>query len=364
MLPPLAYLAWAIENYGLVKYDLATSGMPNLAAERVGPPAELLARATDVSAPALWVQAIARRFGVASASVVPTLGTTHGLWATYAALLSPGDDVVVESPAYEPLVRLAEGLGARVVSFARPLSRGAALDPAAIERAITTKTRLVAITNLHNPTGAYAPDEVIESVAAVTRRAGVPLLVDEVYRDLVDYDPTRGRTAFHLGAGIVTTSSLTKVYGLGWARAGWVLAEPHLAKRIFDATLHTAGGTSYALASIGAIALDRIADLYAISAQQRAGDDALAARLSAFVAARPNLSWSRAPGSIFGFVVDRRGVDLRAAIERAIRQEQVIVAPGVFFGAPSGFRIRYGALPIELLDEGLARLGRALDRAP
>ena len=365
MLPPLEYLAWAIANYGQVRCDLASSGLAPLAPEALAEPAELLASATDPRAPRRWTEAIAARFGVDPACAVATLGTTHGLWAIYAALLSPGDDVVVESPAYEPLVRLAEGLGARVVPFARDLSRGAPVEPAAVAAAIGPRCKLVVLSNLHNPSGAYVDDATLAEVAALARARGARLVVDEVYRDLIDGRVDRGTTAFHAAPGIITTSSLTKVYGLGWARAGWVLAEPDVARRVFDATLHSTGGVSPALASLGLCAFARFARLRDASLAARADDEARAAQLEAFVDARPHLTWHgrrSARRSIFGFVSDARGVDLRPAIERAVREEQVIVAPGVFFGAPAGFRIRYGALAPSMFADGLARLGRVLDR--
>ena len=59
--------------------------------------------------------------------------------------------MLIEEPAYEPLVSLAAYLGARIRRFPRRLSEGFAIDPADIEKAITTKTRLILITNLHNP---------------------------------------------------------------------------------------------------------------------------------------------------------------------------------------------------------------------
>ncbi len=362
MLPPLAYLDWAIAQYPQARFDLATSGMPTLRADAIGTSDELLAEVTHTRPSAGLTGAIARRFGVDVGQVVPTLGTTHGNFCVYAALLSPGDDVLVESPCYEPLVRVAEGLGARVVYFTRDLAAGAPLDPVSVARAMTPKTKLVVVSNLHNPTGAYADDATIRAVAELARDAGARLLVDEVYRDLVDYEDARGRTAFHLADNVIVTSSLTKVYGLGWARAGWVLAQEDVARQVFQGVLHTVGDTSAALSHIGALAIERIGKLHAMSRERRANDTARIAQVVEFVKRRPRLSFTAVTGSIFGFVRDDRGVDLRPIIERAVVDEQVIVAPGSFFREPSGFRLRYGALSEEVLTEGLVRLGRALDR--
>lgn len=362
MFPPIAYLDWAIERYGQSRFDLASSGMPTLRAEDFGTVEELLSAVTAARPAARMTTAVASRFGVDPSRVIPTVGTTHGNFCVYAALLSAGDDVLVETPCYEPLVRVAEGLGARVVHFERPLDEGARLEPAAVARAMTPKTKLVVVTNLHNPTGAYADDATIGAVAEIAREAGATLLVDEVYRDLVDYQEGRGRTAFHLADNVVVTSSLTKVYGLGWARAGWVLARPDVARRVFGVVLHTVGDVSAALSHVGALAVERIGRLHAIASERRAHDDQRLAQVVAFVRRHPHLSFHPHPGSIFGFVRDRRGADLQPVIERAVTDEQVIVAPGSFFGAPSGFRVRYGALAEATLTEGLVHLERALAR--
>src|SRR5205823_5491825 len=92
--------------------------------------------------------------------------------------------------------------------------------------AMTAKTRLIVITNLHNPSSALTSDAVLREVGEL----GAHLLVDEVYLDAV-YEGTP-RTAFHLGPQFVVTCSLTKVYGVSGLRCGWILAPPELAWKI------------------------------------------------------------------------------------------------------------------------------------
>lgn len=354
-LPELDYLSWALSRYGQIKFDLGQSGVFPLPVETLGLPQETFAGATDPTVVARLRSVIAARFSARDDETVPVLGTTHGIWCVYAALLSPGDEVVVESPVYEPLVRIAEGLGARVIPFAR--SPG--IDVAEVTARITPRTRLVVVSNLHNPTGAFLDDAAMVALARAI--APVPLLVDEVYRDLGLPDGKKAVTSFHLAENILVTSSLTKVYGLPWLRAGWVLARAPLAAKVRNATLHSVGAVSWALASGSIRAFEKIEELHARSRLIRAHDAVGSEKLAAWVAARPYLSWKPERSSIFGFVVDERGRDTRPWIERAIQNEHVIVAPGSFFGFPSGFRIRYGAMDHAILDEGLVRLGRALD---
>ena len=356
-LPAVRYLEWALSRYGQIEFDLGQSGLFPLPVDVLGLPHDTFAGATDPTVVRRLTDVIAKRFGVAPEQTVAVLGTTHGLFSIYAALLSPGDEVLVESPVYEPLVRIAEGFGARVVPFVRT----PAISIAEVRAAITERTRLVVISNLHNPTGAFLDDAAIVELANAV--APIPLLVDEVYRDLVEPDGKRAATSFHLAPNIVVTSSLTKVYGLPWLRAGWVLAPAAIAAQIRTSVLHTIGTVSWALASGSIRAIEMLEELHARSRLIRAHDNEGAAKLEAWVAARPHLSWHPQRGSIFGFVVDNRGHDTRPWIERAITDERVIVAPGEFFGFPAGFRIRYGAMDHAVLDEGLRRLGRVFDRA-
>ena len=100
-----------------------------------------------------------------------------------------------------------------------------------MRRAITPKTKLIVVTNLHNPSSVLTPESVLREVGEIARSVGARVLVDEVYLDAV-YEDTP-RTSFHLGPEFVVTSSLTKVYGVSGLRCGWILAEPDLARAMW-----------------------------------------------------------------------------------------------------------------------------------
>src|SRR3546814_9235041 len=81
-----------------------------------------------------------------------------------ATLITPGDEVLIEHPVYEPLLAAAGFLGARVKRFVRSPDEGFRLDPDAVAQALTPATQLVIITNLHNPSGAYADEATLREV--------------------------------------------------------------------------------------------------------------------------------------------------------------------------------------------------------
>src|SRR5438309_8129043 len=104
MFLPTRYIEWARQHLGKVRLDLASSGMPTVRLARLGWDA---GAADDPGAWERLPEAIAKHNGVHPDEAVASLGATHALWLAYVALTSPGDDVLVEEPAYEPLVRIA-----------------------------------------------------------------------------------------------------------------------------------------------------------------------------------------------------------------------------------------------------------------
>jgi hypothetical protein len=246
--------------------------------------------------------------------------------------------------------------------FSREASEGFALDAARIGRAMSPQTRLVVVTNLHNPTGVRAGDDVLGEVAQVVAAGGAYLLVDEVYAEfdaLVDASGVFAGSARKLGAHVLAVSSLTKCYGLGPERVGWLLGPEDVIGRAGDALL---ASTGHMPRSYLRTARAAFAELPALAARTR---DLLAGkrqRVASWVASK-GLAWSAPAAGLFGFVTVPGAVDLTPVIEAAVIDRQVIVAPGAFFGVPNGFRLAW-SIPGDRLDEGLRRLGEALERMP
>ena len=350
------YLEWARRFYGQVPFDLASSGIPVVTHAALGdvPPLD------DPAGPARMIAAIARYNGVSEAEVAPALGTTYALWLAYATLLSPGDEVLVEEPGYEPLWRTAEAVGASVVRFSREESEGFRLDPRRVAASMTDRTRLVAVTNLHNPSGVRTADEVLVELAAVASARGAVLLVDEVYApfdDLVGNDGIWARSARRLAPNIVTASSLTKCYGLAQQRVGWVLASAEVASRALGTILSSAGHFPIEHANMAAHSFARLAPL-SERARGLLGDKRDV--VQQWVASRKDLRWSNPTAGLFGFASSTAASDLTARIEAAAGRDGVLVAPGSFFGAPAGFRLAW-SIEGAKLGEGLRRLGHLLD---
>jgi aspartate/methionine/tyrosine aminotransferase len=356
MFGPTRYLDWARRFYGQVRFDLATSGIPAVSAAELGLPDGTAF--DDVSGWQRLREAIARYNDVPPAEAIAALGTTHALWLAYASLTSPGDEILTETPGYEPLTRIAEGVGARVVTFERTAAEHFALDPDRIARAMTPRTRVVAVSNLHNPTGVRAEADALRAAARVAESHGAFLLVDEVYAPfdaLVGDSGVFHGSARHLAPNVVAVSSLTKCYGLGAHRVGWLLGPAEIVARAEHATTASCGMLPLVHAHLALHAFARVATLADRTRALLAGKRMRVAR---WVEAQ-GLTWSSPSEGLFGLVGVPGAGDLTAVIERAAREREVLVAAGTFFGVPGGFRLAWSASD-DALEEGLGRLAEAL----
>jgi aspartate/methionine/tyrosine aminotransferase len=359
MFGPTRYLDWARRFYGKVRFDLATSGMPTVATAALGLPDP-----SSLDDPTGWPrlrEAIATHNDVPANEAVAALGATHALWLAYASLTKPGDEVLVESPAYEPLLRIAEGVGARVTQFPRDPATFA-LDPERLSRAVTARTRVVAVTNLHNPSGIRAPDDALRECARIAERSGAWLLVDEVYASFDELVDARGvfrASARRLAPNVVVASSLTKCYGLSPHRIGWMLGPPEAVRLAEDATTASCGMLPLSHAHVALRAFTQLGEL---AARARAVLGRKRGRVAEWARAE-GLGWSTPDAGLFGFATVPGAGDLTAAIEQAAADREVLVAAGSFFGVPNGFRLAWTAPP-ETLEGGLATLSAVLRALP
>lgn len=348
------YMEWA-KTRAQARFNLAASGVANY------PLAELPVRLEDLelSGPSYYgyeplERRLAAKCGVAPECVVAATGTSMANHLAMAATLEPGDEVLIEQPTYELLVSTARYLGAEVRRFPRRFEEGFRLDPREVEHSLTRRTRLVVLTNSHNPSSALAQEDALREIGEMARSAGTRVLADEVYLDAVF--PRAPRSAFHLGEHFVTTSSLTKVYGLSGLRCGWVLAAPALAERMWRLNDLFGAIPAHPAERLSVIALDH---LERIAARARTLLEANRRLLERFLDSREDL---RAVRPACGTTVFPRL--LRGEVEKlcALLREkyETSVVPGRFFEMPEHFRIGIGG-ETQNVAAGLERLGAALD---
>lgn len=348
------YIEWA-KSQASAPFNLATSGMiPYPLAELPVTLAEI-----ELSGPSFYgyaplQAALAEKCGVAADCIVHATGTSLANHLAMATILEPGDEVIVEQPAYDPLLAVPRYLGATVKRLVRRPQDGFGIDLDELKRIVTNHTKLILLTNMHNPTGALTDINRLRQIGELARGVGARVLVDEVYLEAI-FDGARP-FAFQLGREFVTTSSLTKAYGLSGLRCGWILAEPELARKIWRLHDIFGGIPAHPAERLSVVALGQ---LDRIAARAKALLDRNWLVLDQFLDSRDDLETFRPP---FGTVVSPRlksgNVEYFCALLR--EKYETSVVPGHFFEMPEHFRIGIG-IPTDILQAGLARLGAALD---
>jgi aspartate/methionine/tyrosine aminotransferase len=302
-------------------------------------------------------EAIAARYGVTADQVATAGGCSGANFLACAALIEAGDDVLVESPLYDPLPAAARMFGARVTTFARRFEEGFDIDPDAIASALTPRTRLVILSNPYNPGGTLASEGSLAAVARLGEKQGFHLLVDEVYLDTID-EERRPSIAARLSPVCISTSSLTKAYGLASLRCGWAIAGPEVAARIRRARDIVDGWAPIPADRLSVVAFDHLG---ALAARAREIVEANRDQVTRFLSSRAELEFA-SPRSTLAFPRLRGRTDAEPFVDRLLRVTGTAVAPGRFFGAPAHFRIAFGGAP-EAVGKGLAAIGRCLDVA-
>jgi aspartate/methionine/tyrosine aminotransferase len=240
-----------------------------------------------------------------------------------------------------------------VKRFTRAEDNGWAIDSEEVRRSVTTNTRLIVITNLHNPTSVLTPDSVLREIGDIARSVDALVLVDEVYLDAV-YENTP-RTSFHLGPEFVVTSSLTKVYGVSGLRCGWILARPDLARKMHRLNdLYSA--TPVHPGDLLSVAAFEHLDLLRERAHRIV--DADRKLLCDFLAEQTTLSTVSTPWGTTSFPRLVNG-KTEAFLKRLRTEFDTSAVPGRFFEMPDHFRIGMG-VNTEMFAEGLNRISRAL----
>ena len=347
------YMHWA-KTSSQAKFNLATSGLPNLSLKDLRVSLEDLEITDGGYGYAPLLQSIAQRYQVPQNSIVTAAGTSFANHLAMAALVRPGEDVLFELPAYEPMLATVRYLGANVRRFSRRFESGFAIDTSELASLVTEQTRLIVLTNLHNPSAVLIDDNVLRTVGEIAKSVGARVLVDEVYIEaLFESEP---RTSFHLGEEFVVTNSLTKTFGLSGLRCGWILAEPELARRMWLLNDVFAATPVHSGERLSVVAFQQIDELAARSKEVLDRNRQI---LNEFLDTREDLETVRPLFGTVAFPRLRRGT--ADELCRLLREKyETSVVPGRFFEMPEHFRIGIAG-DTTALEQGLSRLGDALD---
>jgi len=334
-----------------VRYNLSESGVHPLTIE------ELLLIAAQPAAPLLQVllgysqsngtdqlraRIAALYTGASPEHVLVTNGSSEANFALCWRLIAPGDRVAVMLPNYLQAWGLAKNFGAQVSGFELRADREGEPDPAEVRSAIADGTKLVAITNPHNPTGHILSDDarrlIVERCAAV----GAWLLADEVYQG-AELDGRTTPSFWGSYERVIVVNGLSKAYGLPGLRIGWIVAPPSLVADAWARHDYTTIGPSAA------------SDLLATGALEPGARVRLLERTRGIVRANypvldewlrglgDEVSWRPPRAGAICWVRYRRPVSALDVVDRLRVEHGVLLVAGDHFGSPGHLRIGYGS---------------------
>jgi len=300
---------------------------------------------------------LADRYGVSWNQVCCTTGASAALVMLLKVLVESGDDVLVETPCFDLFPLFVADRGAQSIPFARSGDRFD-IDPDLLRHALTPKTKLIILSNLHNPSGFPISRNSLKAVAEIAEKHGLYVIVDEVYRDYLS-GPNRPPAAASLSSRMISLSSMTKNWGLSTLRCGWIVGAPDLMAQVEERATTFDFGMSNLTHSLAACVLQQ-ADRFDAVVQAQA--DAFEAVFRRFF-----VEWKRegmVEGQVPNFGCIRfpslPGIeDTLDFSERLAERDRVIVAPGEFFGASGHVRLGLSS-DMTQLTTGLERFTNAL----
>ncbi|MFB6253242.1 MAG: pyridoxal phosphate-dependent aminotransferase [Halobacteriaceae archaeon] len=358
MFPTIEYINWISGRPEVALHDLGTSELWGDRDHEPRPIPPILQNKDDPPTGATLEVQLAQKYDVQPQQVVITAGASQANFLSIATKIQQRNEshVLVEKPTYEPLRKIPAALGATVNRFSR--SEQYEIDPKVISQSLTPETDLIIITNRHNPSGVSTSRDTLTQIAQLAVENDCYLLIDEVYGPYRDPDSATDRGLGGIsGVGLdntIITNSLTKFYGLGDVRIGWVIGPQETiedVRKIKDYS-QCVGQTNRAL---GQRALHHSDDM-----ESRAYDliRQNSAILSDFVAQRSDIAGFVPENNTFCFVKCTT-MDGDQLVNKAWEQG-ILLVPGRFFEDSDRIRISLGRSP-ENSEAALTALSEVLD---
>lgn len=284
-----------------------------------------------------------------------TVGALHGMYLALAAIINPGDEVIIHEPYFSPYKQQVELVGGVPVFIPTFEKDGFQIDVEVLKSAITEKTRAIIINSPNNPTGAVFSPETFEKIAAVAIEHDLLILSDEVYEAFC-FDDTFVPMAAFAPENTITFSSFSKAFAMtGW-RIGYMIAPESInltAKLINEAIAYSAPTPSQRAGIYALNHYDSIVPQVVAVFKERL------TYIEQRVAEIPFLSLYPVKGSMYAFInIEQTGLDSVSFVEKLLKETSVLMIPGKAFGETTGDGyVRLAATQsLDLLKEAFDRI--------
>ncbi|MEU4445602.1 capreomycidine synthase [Actinosynnema sp. NPDC050801] len=364
---PSALEEWLRTRYFSARVDISSSGVENYSLgdlrELLDIPVDDLDDVVFRDSPSLGGDAlraaVGRRFGAETGKVMITNGSSEALLLAMSALLRPGDEVVVQQPAYPSLRSIAQSIGVVLKIWECDPTEGFRPDLDRLAGVLSDRTKAVVVNFPHNPLGVTLDHVGYQALLDLVDACGAYLLWDAAFAELVyDAPPLPEPGAVHPRA--LSFGTLSKAYGLPGLRVGWCIGPHEVLDRMVLLRDYVSLNTSPLVETIATRVLDRADAVIGPRLAQARRNRAL---LADWAADNADLVDLRLPQGGVSAFPRLRGFDSVDALCADLCDAQgVLVVPGSCFDHPDRMRIGIGGPGDELAD-GLAAVVAAARRA-
>ncbi|OFW67224.1 MAG: aspartate aminotransferase [Actinobacteria bacterium RBG_16_68_21] len=308
-------------------------------------------------------------FEVRPENVVITNGGKGAVFATFASLIDPGDEVLLPAPYWVSFPEAAALFGGVVKVIPTSVKEGFRVDVAALEAARTERTKVLVFVSPGNPTGAVYPPDEVAAIGEWAARHGIWILADEIYEHLVYGSSVFSSIAVvapEAAARCVITNGVAKTYAMtGW-RVGWLIGPKEVAAAAGRLQSHSVSNVANVSqrAAIAALTgpMDTVDAMREAFDRRRKTMYRMLSEISGLSTMEPQGAFYAFP-SVAGLLGRRIGdrvvtssLDLASAL---LEEIEIAVVPGEAFGAPDHVRLSF-ALGDDDLVEGLNRWREAV----
>ena len=321
---------WILSLGPTAKYNLTSSGLsePDLNAMGIDTSFESFT-ADKGDHEKVFAEEVARLYRVEPENVMITNGASEAIFLAY-SVFGAGGRAFVPLPNYPPMFTVPHSLGMKVANSLRPTG-----DHGAI----------IGLTDPNNPTGRSLDEEAVGSLAGSAKGTGTTIYINETYREFTFQGSPR--THFGRSSNVITSNTMTKFYGLGRLRVGWILADEQKARKLLYAKWAVSGHDSEYSLWIATQVLRKRTRFVERARRIQSANMKLVRKFlkdTDGISAEPGV----AP---FCLVHYKRGPAPVPLARRLLESKGVLVAPGDFFGVPRAFRLCFTT------DERTLRLG-------
>ena len=285
-------------------------------------------------------------------NIMITHGTISANALVYEALINPGDHVVSIVPTYQQHVAIPQSYGAQVSQLRLREENGFLPDLSALETLMRSDTKLIAMTNPNNPTGALMDRQMLEQIAGLARACGAYILCDEVYRGTNQTGDGFTASVADVYEKGISTAGLSKSFSLAGLRVGWIAAPSDVIAKVSVRRDYNTISVGMINDHFGSLALEAKDKILARSREITRGNLQV---LDEWVQNEPRISYLRPAAATVALLKYDADMPSEAFCLELLDQTGVLLVPGSVMDMEGYLRIGFANDP-DALREGLLRL--------